>query len=252
MAVPSLLRALLAIVKLLLSSCIRLANDTRVGLLRKMAYLWALLRIRLLRANPIDRKKDQEPSPPPAIRPACDDLTERRTTETTTITTAHDDVIPLDSSISCSLHPYPYMNRSNASRASLHHGLHVAARSVHSSRNASRSRSTQQSETHSYQDAFSVKSPVASITRRRWSLPSPGVGSKPGSQGQGVGVVESPVESIAGLPAITASVSSIHAESLLQDLRLGHERIFPIVPEFFQRYDRKAFVSVIRIILSLQ
>ncbi|RXW22047.1 hypothetical protein EST38_g3803 [Candolleomyces aberdarensis] len=58
----------------------------------------------------------------------------------------------------------------------------------------------------------------------------------------GVGIVtrtnsSSPAESVLALPA---GVASIHAESI-HDLNLGHSAIFPIMPEFFQRYDRKTF-----------
>jgi hypothetical protein len=113
---------------------------------------------------------------------------------------------------------------------------------------------------------FTVKSPdtpISPITRRQWNLSSPQLGSRSGSgqgegegEGEGEGIAEgeatskwgfgiidrthssSPAESVLALAAV---VPSIHAETLSNNMSLGHGRIFPIVPEFFQRYDRRAF-----------
>jgi hypothetical protein len=279
MSTTSLLRILLVILKALVTGVKRLVKEARIKLLQKLAYLWTLARTRRSKAK-TRGATDSEPSPPPAAQPKID-RKESPTAETNTATatfSTDDDVVPLDSSISCSLQPYPYMNRSNASRASLHIGLNIA-RSAHTSRNASWSTQhlpASPSDTHSYQEGytFTVKSldtPISPVTRRQWSLSPPQLGSRSGSgQGEGEGEGEgraegaapskwgfgiidrthssSPAESVlvlpAGAPSIHAEsqrVASPNAESLRFDSSLGHERIFPIMPEFFQRYDRKAF-----------
>ncbi|KAJ2926598.1 hypothetical protein H1R20_g10500, partial [Candolleomyces eurysporus] len=92
------------------------------------------------------------------------------------------------------------------------------------------------SDPQSYQEesTFTVKSPDTSTTHRHHDTPVP----------QPSGIINlthasSPAESVLTLPPGMAP--SIHVESLGHDLNLGHDTIFPIVPEFFQRYDRKAF-----------
>ncbi|RXW15950.1 hypothetical protein EST38_g9903 [Candolleomyces aberdarensis] len=145
MAAISLLRRFLHILKLLISGCKRLAIEARIRLLQKLSYLWTLAvgayrsKAKTTETTGVDPKRDLGPSPVVAMLPKYIDREEGSTTETNPATTTHDDAtIPLDSSISCSLHPYPYMNHSNSSRTSLQHGL-TAARSAHTSRNASRS-----------------------------------------------------------------------------------------------------------------
>ncbi|KAJ2926596.1 hypothetical protein H1R20_g10502, partial [Candolleomyces eurysporus] len=257
----------LHILKLLISSCKRLAKEARIRLLQKLAS-WTLAvgaycsKAKTTETTQVDPKRDLGPSPAVSTPPKFIDREEGSTTETNPATTTNDDAtIPLDSSISCSLHPYPYMNRSNSSRTSLQHGLN-AARSAHTSRNASRS--TQHLppsplDMHSIQEGhtFTVKSPDTPdtpATRRKYSspldpVPESGFGHGEG-EGEGgtvnkwgIGIVirtnsSSPAESVLALPA---GVTSISAENLRHNLNLGHNSIFPIMPEFFRRYDREVF-----------
>ncbi|KAF6764223.1 hypothetical protein DFP72DRAFT_416920 [Ephemerocybe angulata] len=285
----SSLRQLLAVVKALILASKRLAKETWVRLLRKLALLWRLLlsRLRLgTRRTSSDRKKP-DPSYTPHVTPSAHDSLEKPTTITpntdeqkltftTTPTTAeHKETIPLDSSISCSLHPYPYLNHS-LSRTSLNDGLN-AARSAHSiavsSRNASRS--SQQlaasPDTQSFQDGytFTVKSPDHPLsptgTRRQYSLSSPQLGSGSGSDpapnhdsGAGYDAVEielvrrtpssSPAESMFAHPAgvVPSGCPSVN------EVNLGHDRIFPIAPEFFQRYERTKFAKNIETKMTIK
>ncbi|RXW15197.1 hypothetical protein EST38_g10653 [Candolleomyces aberdarensis] len=234
MATISLLRKLFDIFKELISSCNRLAKKARIRLLQKLAYLWTLARAYCSKAKTTrttDPKRD--PPPPPALvnSPKYNDCKEGSTTETNpaTISHTHDDVIPLDSSISCSLHPDPDMVRGNASRTSFQHGLNLA-QPAHASQNAPRSTLNlppSPSDTHSDQEGYT------------FIVKSPKLGS--GQEGEGEGTnSSSPAESVLALPA---SVASIHAENLDHDLDLAQTRIFPIMPEFFQRYDRQAFLK---------
>ncbi|RXW15956.1 hypothetical protein EST38_g9901 [Candolleomyces aberdarensis] len=238
MAAISLLRRFLDIFKVLVSSCKQLVKGARIRLLQKLAYLWTLAgayrsKAKTTRTTDIGPKRDPRPLPAVATPPKIDDC-EGSTTEINpaTISNTHDNVIPLDSSISCSLHPDPDMVLGNASRASLQHGLNLA-QSAHASRNAPQSTLNlppSPSDTHSDQEgyAFTVKSPEL------------GSGSRSGQEGEGEGTnSSSPTESVLALPA---GVTGIHAESLRHDLNLGDTCIFPIMPESFQRYDRKAFL----------
>ncbi|KAJ2925937.1 hypothetical protein H1R20_g11163, partial [Candolleomyces eurysporus] len=250
---------LLEILKVLVSGCKRLAKEARIRLLQKLAYLWTLAgayRSKAKTVETIDTDPKEEPGPSPfaATSPKIGKREEGSTTETdpATISSTHDDAIPLDSSISCSLHPYPYMNRSDASRTSLQHGLN-AARSAHTSRNASRS--TQHlrpspSDTHSYQEGYmlTVRSPDtldSPITQRGHSLSHPKPGSE-SDQGEGEGVREGEAVGIGIIDwrnsfSPATGVPSTYVESPRHDLNLGQAGVFPIVPEFFQRYDRTAF-----------
>ncbi|RXW22048.1 hypothetical protein EST38_g3802 [Candolleomyces aberdarensis] len=268
MAAISLLRRFLDILKVLISTCKRLAKEARIRLLQRLASLWKFAmsayrsKAKTTENTDIDPEGEASPSPESATTRKSVDRKEGPTTKTNPATTTHDDAtIPLDSSISCSLHPYPYMNRGNASRTSLQHGLRVA-RSAHTSRNASRS--TLQSplsplDTHSYQEGhtFTVKSPDtpdSPATRRKFSSP---LDSVPESGfGQGKEEIEGEAVNKWGIPitsrtsssstaesglALPAGVTGIHDESVGYGLNLRHTRIFPIMPEFFQRYDRNAF-----------
>ncbi|RXW15951.1 hypothetical protein EST38_g9904 [Candolleomyces aberdarensis] len=270
MAAIFLFRRFLDILKVLISSCKRLAAEARIRLLQKLAYLWTLAtgayrsKAKTTETTDINPKRDSRPSPAAATTPKSIDREDGSTAETNsaTLSTTHDDAIPLDSSIQCSLHPYPYMNRSNASRTSLQHALNDA-RSTHTSQNASRSTlqlppSPLDTNLHQEEHTFTVKSPDTPdtpATRRQYSSPLDPVPEFGFSQGgeleiEGEAVNKwgirftnrtkssSPAESVLALPA---GVISIHDESLPHDLNLRHTRIFPIMPEFFQRYDRKAF-----------
>ncbi|RXW22046.1 hypothetical protein EST38_g3804 [Candolleomyces aberdarensis] len=93
------------------------------------------------------------------------------------------------------------------------------------------------SDTHSYQEGytFTVKTPDSGSVF--------GQGEGEAANKWGIGIIDrtnssSPAESVLALPA---GAASIHAESLDHDLNLAQTRIFPIMPEFFQRYDREVF-----------
>ncbi|KAJ3509547.1 hypothetical protein NMY22_g16256 [Coprinellus aureogranulatus] len=276
MAVP-LLRQLLAVVKTLLLAGKRLAKDTWVRLLRKAALLWTLLRATLRIGT---RKRRRDPEGPrtttttdttrDANNPSEKPTTSTNTTPEPTATTDTDrdrQIIPLDSRISCSLHPVrgPYIN-TNLSHASLQHGLR-AARSAHSfavsSRNASRSRMSfvPSPEAQSLQEEFTfeVKSPDHPLSptsaKRQYSISSPqlgGSGSRPNSGLRNAVGYDVEVNSLQRAPSITRTQSStpqgsttalpagdtFSVNASVHDVQLNNGRIFPIVPQFFQRYDR--------------
>lgn len=299
MAKASLLRQLLAVVKVLLVAGKRLAKETWVRLLRQVAELWKILRFPLniaythrkstttindiseqrLSAQPTTYDRDKKPTNSTTFHDTVSKEELPTPPQPTTTLITADKLIPLkDPKISCSLHPYPYLNHST-SRASLQEGLN-AARSAHSRAVSSRaaSRSSQNLshspiETGSMQElgsprehdgyTFTINSPGTPenphtptgrrLQRRQFtgSLPiipnrhSPGAGEgyDVGFEmelGVGISRRSSPGDSMLETANPAGIVPSIH--SVIHEAELGHAMIFPIVPEHFQRYDRPKFV----------
>jgi hypothetical protein len=139
-----------------------------------------------------------------------------------------------------------------------------------SSRNASRSRIMSSPEAQSLQEqeefTFEVKSPDHPLsptgTRRQYSLSSPQLGgsgsaSRANSTGFGYRIdVQDPDHDSLDLPpsigrtpsssprystAALPAGDTFSVDGSIQPVPLDNDRIFPIVPEFFQRYERSLF-----------
>ncbi|TFK26157.1 hypothetical protein FA15DRAFT_667838 [Coprinopsis marcescibilis] len=264
----SLLRQLIAVVRALFLKGKGIATQSLHKILRALALVWKLLRSQFgwkTRGNNI------KPGPPREKTTTYDTTNDCKnndsngsetqlvtTNQLTDTTKATPNIIPLDSSISCSLHPYPYIHP-NQSRTSLSNGIR-AARSAHSlavsARNSHRSsqhleyydRMTPSPNPSHEEYTFDVRSPdkatpgtpspVPPLPHRAHSMSSPQLGTGAVSHE----IIElarrrvaSPMGSIEVLPT-----ASIH-HSTVPDINLNHVRICPVSPELFQRYDRAKF-----------
>lgn len=266
MTVP-LLRQLLAVIKALILASKRLGKDTWNRLVRKAALLWRILCTTLRIGTTKKRYEPKKPGPTTTHEPKG---TLEEQPQATTNSIPDEQLIPLDSRIACSRHPLrgPYLN-TNLSQASLRDGLR-AARSAHSvavsSRNASRSNLALSPEAQSF--TFEVKGPDHPLSptspRRQWSLSSPQLGASGSASGRDYGFghnsvhgYDIEVESLAGAPSVirrTPSSTPPHSMTVLPAgdtisihgsvhlVQLNNERIYPLVPEWFRRYERAAFV----------
>lgn len=264
MLVLSLHKLLLALRRLLFGKPI--IHNVLQRLLRRLAFLWSLLRPtwrlgRVSRSTP-DKPPSDKPSGEPPIPPP------------TTITTNDENTIPLDD-ISCSLYPYAYPPR-NISRSSHNLGIQAsrsshnlaiasrhASRSSHNlaiaSRNASRSSHNLAPESVFGPDSLRAESvneytityqspsdPSNSPTTPRpgYSLSSPHL-LRPNSRSsfprERRSRSSSPGPSIVAIPegdVVIQLEDVIHSPSSEVKPALLDDRIFPLAPEFFQRYDR--------------
>ncbi|EDR08221.1 uncharacterized protein LACBIDRAFT_327273 [Laccaria bicolor S238N-H82] len=249
MLVLSLHRLLLAFRRLLFGKPI--FHNALQRLLRRLALFWSLLRPRrrfggTSRPTP-DKPPSEKPSSEPPIPPP------------TTISTNDKNTISLDD-ISCSLYPYAYPPRNitlsshnlgiQASRSS--HNLAIASRhasrSSHNlaiaSRNASRSSHTLVPESGVFgPDSLRAESlneytiPYQSPSDPSTSPTSPRAGYSFSSQSRSA----SPGPSIVAIPegdVVIQLEDVIHSPSSEVKPALVDDRIFPLAPQFFQRYDR--------------
>ncbi|KAH6917967.1 hypothetical protein BKA70DRAFT_1415993 [Coprinopsis sp. MPI-PUGE-AT-0042] len=181
------------------------------------------------------------------------------------------EIIPLDSSISCSLHPHPYIHNEK-SRSSLSRISVQAARSAHSlavvSHQTSRSSlnlarpqlgtgpwtvgSPGAGEEEYTFDIKSPDQPNSPVTRYRspvrgYSMSSPDLGSSAinhqimGLERQTSRISTSPPQSIQFLDPEQKGVGEDGGPAVMP--QLYHPRIFPLPPDFFSRYDRVKYAE---------
>lgn len=276
MGYPKLLGRLLLVLKVLLATA---ARAVRQAPLRILAIIGPFLR--LLSRDKATRKPTDDDSKRPLgdfnvdedkFRIHWDDNDKQTHSSTAptgdmTIYDAPHEIIPLDSSISCSLHPYPYIHNEK-SRSSLSMSSVRAARSAHTRAVASHQASQsshnlgrpqlgvqpwmagspggggEEEYTFNIKSPEHPSSPVARtrLPARAYSMSSPDLGTSAHNH------------QVWGLERQTSRTSSSSLPQSIQildpeEIRIGddagpevvpqlfHRRIFPLPPDFFTRYD---------------
>ncbi|KAH6905511.1 hypothetical protein BKA70DRAFT_1564806 [Coprinopsis sp. MPI-PUGE-AT-0042] len=266
MGPPSLLGRLLLVIEALLAKAAKAVSKPWQKTLKiVLAIIGSLLRLRS-RVNPARKPKNDDTKQPPGDsknNEARFCIYKDDDGSQTNSTTPHE-TIPLDSVISCSVHPYPYMQE--RSRSSLRmSSIRAGARSAHTQ--AVESRQSSPSSPHPSTQpwnsgspgggedeyTFDVRSPEqpnSPITRYRspirgYTMPSPDLGSSE-TNPQNLGL-EWQVSRISSPPPQSIQVLDPEETGVGEDNRpaprLFHGRIYPLPPDFFSRYDQVKYAE---------
>ncbi|KAH6917975.1 hypothetical protein BKA70DRAFT_1175313 [Coprinopsis sp. MPI-PUGE-AT-0042] len=273
MGPPSLLGRLLLAIKALLATAARAVTKPWQKPLKILAIIGSLLQ---LRVKPARKPKDDHDDT--AQLPGDSNNNEEKPCihedddgSQTNSTTPHE-IISLDSSISCSLHPYPYIHneksRSSLSMSSVRAAHSAQAVASHQASRSSHNLGRPQLGTGPWtvgspgagdeEYTFGIKSPDqpnSPVTRYRspvrgYSMSSPDLGSSAHNhqtlnlERQTSNISTSPPQSIQVLDPEEIGVSEDGEDgNPAAAPRLFHERIFPLPPDFFTRYENVQYAD---------